>query len=110
MIDLLITAVEAHREQMLAEGITVELSVPSRDVTKPGIRLDASSERGLAQVVLWETGEADFVVADYSQGVIAVNEHREILSGVGAEDLILSIRGHLSVAGKPEDGPPCRTE
>lgn len=80
MIGLLVAAVEACRADLLTEGITVKLSVRSDGVDKPGIRLDAVSERDLAQVVLWRTGEADFVVAGYSNDVILVNEHRDISS------------------------------
>jgi hypothetical protein len=95
MIQLLIDAVKSVQPVFLRKGVVLELSVPETPSPKPAARLDASSSRGLAQLILWITGEADLVIADLATGDVVVNEHREITSDLGIQDILDTIESHL---------------
>ncbi len=47
---------EDARERLRAGGVLFEITRDDRD-PKPGVRIDASSDRGLAQISTWVTGE-----------------------------------------------------
>ena len=78
-------------------GITLELHTSSEPGEKTGVRLDASSARGLAQLLLWDTGELDLTVGDAETGDILLNEHREVTSKLGISDALDIIQAYLSL-------------
>lgn len=96
IVDLLARACERARERLAGHGITMELHRYD-DAPKPGARLDAASSTGLAQLLLWETGELDLVIADVASGDVLVNEHREVTSEIGIADALGTIETYLSV-------------
>lgn len=96
MIKLLVEAVESAQATFLEKGVSLELSLPETPSPKPAARLDASSSRGLAQLILWTTGEADLVIADLATGDVVVNEHREITTTLGIHDVLDTIETYLS--------------
>jgi hypothetical protein len=53
IIPLLIDACNDARERFARLGITLDLQAPRESGEKTGVRLDVSSARGLAQLLLW---------------------------------------------------------
>lgn len=76
--------------------------MPSDDGPRRGARLDAVSKRGLAQLMLWETGELDLVIGDAYSGEILLDEHREVFSEIGIQDALATIEGYLALEGVDE--------
>lgn len=100
IMDMLVQACERARGRLANSGVTLELR-RADGPPKPGIRLDATSGKALAQVVLWETGELDLVIADVKTGDILLNEHREVSSEVGIADALRTIEAHLVDVAEP---------
>jgi hypothetical protein len=94
MVDLLVEACEAARDRLAGVGITLDLRRVDNP-PKPGTRLDATPTKAFAQLVLWETGELDLVIADPTTGDVLINEHREVSSEVGIADALSTIEAHL---------------
>jgi len=92
---------ERERQRLAGLGIEIQLHRPSEPTPKAGIRLDATSAVGLAQLVLWDTGELDLVVADSRTGAIILNEHRDVSSELGIFDAIDTIEAHLGNRSGP---------
>ena len=102
---LLTVQFEAAKTDLAASGILLELTDSDDGREKVASRWDATSRRALAQLVLWNTGEAALVIADLESGEVVVNEHREITSAVGLADAIETIREHLRPRATGH-GPP----
>jgi hypothetical protein len=98
---ILIAAYEDTRERFAKRGIRLDLQTPSEPGEKTGVRLDAWSGRGLAQLLLWDTGELDLTVGDANTGDILLNEHREVTSQLGISDALETIEAYL---GDPPSG------
>jgi hypothetical protein len=96
IIPLLVDAYEDARERFARRGITLDLQTPRDSGGKTGARLDASSARGLAQLLLWDTGELDLTVGA-DTGDILLNEHREVTSKLGISDALHTIEAYLSL-------------
>lgn len=95
-IQILIDACDGARGRFARRGITLELQTPSESGEKTGVRLDASSGRGLAQLLLWNTGELDLTVGDPNTGDVLLNEHREVTSKLGISDVLDTIETYLA--------------
>lgn len=80
-------ALESARTELESAGISVSTTA-SPDAAIRTLRVDADSARGLAQVVLYDSGELDVVVGDASTGAVLLDEHREVTSRLGIADLI----------------------
>jgi hypothetical protein len=96
IIPLLIDAYDEARERFAKRGISLDLQTPSDAGEKTGVRLDAWSGRGLAQLLLWDTGELDLTVGDANTGDILLNEHREVTSRLGISDALETIEAYLA--------------
>jgi hypothetical protein len=96
---LLTVQFEAAKTDLAANGVLLELTDSDDGREKVAARWDASSPRALAQLVLWNTGEAELLIADLESGEVVVNEHRQITSTVGLADAIETIREHLRPQG-----------
>ena len=96
IIPLLIDAYDDARERFAKRGIRLDLQTPSEPAKKTGVRLDAWSGRGLAQLLLWDTGELDLTVGDANTGDILLNEHREVTSQLGISDALDTIEAYLA--------------
>jgi hypothetical protein len=97
IIPLLVDACDDARERFAQRGIRLELQIPREPGDKTGVRLDASSARGLAQLLLWDTGELDLTIGDADTGDILLSEHREVTSKLGISDALNTIEAYLSV-------------
>jgi len=96
IIPLLIDAYDDARKRFAKRGIRLDLQIPSEPGETTGVRLDASSGRGLAQLLLWDTGELDLTVGEASTGDILLDEHREVTSRLGISDALDTIEAYLA--------------
>jgi hypothetical protein len=96
IMPLLIDACEGARERFAERGITLDLQTLGEPGEKTGVRLDASSGRGLAQLLLWDTGELDLTVGYANTGDILLNENREVTSMLGISDALDTIEAYLA--------------
>jgi hypothetical protein len=81
-------------ESLSSAGVTFGLRRTAEGIGG-ALRCDAESARGVAQLVVWDTGEADLVIGDLATGTVLLNEHRSITSALGARDAIETILSHL---------------
>ena len=51
---------------------------------------------GLAQLLLWYTGELDLTIGNAETGDILLNEHREVTSKLGISDALVTIEALLA--------------
>ena len=63
------------------------------------MRLAVETEARVAEVTVWESGEADLVVGDLHTGDIVANEHMEITSPLGIRGLLHDIVHALTKPG-----------
>lgn len=96
VIDLFLEEFQTWR-LMLPSGVT---SV-ARELDRPGgvgraVRLDVETAVRLAQVTVWETGEADLVVGDLSTGDVVANEHMEVTTLLGIRGLLDDVTEAIS--------------
>ncbi len=92
-------ALASARAEFESAGIVFS-TTPSPDAAVRSLRVDADSDRALAQVVLYDSGELDLVVGDASTGAALLDEHREITSPVGITELISTLIESLGSATK----------
>ncbi len=97
ILDDLLDELNAQREGLLQSGIELEYTEPDMTQPKPAIRVRASTAERLAELTVWDTGEADLVIGDLSNGALLLNEHREVTSRVGVADAIEAIADHLGL-------------
>lgn len=102
MVDLndVAAGIERFQRQASYAGIDSEL-IRRNDAPTPGLVLNASSSSHLAQVVMWQSGEVDVVIADAISGKVVLTEHREISSNLGLEDLLTTLQHWLDQEPKP---------
>jgi hypothetical protein len=94
IVDQLCHAVDEVRDVFALAGVAIELR-RSADGPKAGAWLEATSARGLAQVVLWESGELDLTISDSKTGDVVLNEHRQVSTRLGVDDALRTIRDYL---------------
>lgn len=83
-------ALASARAEFESAGIAFS-PTPSPDAVIRSLGVDADSERALAQVVLYDSGELDLVVGDASTGAVLLDEHREITPRVRITELISTL-------------------
>jgi hypothetical protein len=88
ILDLLVSVCRMEERRLASRGLTLEIALPADNGPRRAVKLDAESERGLAQLMLWETGELDLVIGDALSGEVLVDEHREVFSEVGIKDAL----------------------
>jgi len=79
---------ETRGSEIEKYGVTCWLTVPSVRTLKQGARLDFKSEKYLAQVVVWETGECIVEFATIDDGPITTQQHE--FGSVGELDRVLN--------------------
>lgn len=99
ILDMLVAVCRTEERRLASRGLTLAITLPSDNGPRRAAKLDAESERGLAQLMLWETGELDLVIGDGHSGGVLLDEHREVFSEVGIRDALSTIESYLV----PED-------
>ena len=102
MIELMIQTLRAVESRFASRGIAVAMVPPPPEDRneRRALRIDAESDRALAQIILWESGELDLVIGDACSGDVLVDEHREVSSAIGIEDALAAIERYLAVADR----------
>lgn len=95
MLDLLADICRRREQELATRGVSLELVLPAKAGDRRAARIDAESECGLAQLLLWETGELDLVIGS-SFGEVILDEHREVSTALGIEDAFDTIEAHLT--------------
>jgi len=99
MLELL-TAWLARREAALTSvGITISITRGARDRNPASVWVDFATSNRSARLVLWDNGLADLTVGDFVRGEVLLDEHREITTDVGLDDVEATVVSWL--AGRP---------
>jgi hypothetical protein len=104
ILDILADCLQHAGPHLADRGIAVEMTISTDDGPRRAARVDATSERGLGQLLLWETGELDLVIGDVASGEVLLDEHREVSSALGIRDALATIEHHLATKGSPSSG------
>jgi hypothetical protein len=80
MIELLIEWVHQNRPALEKDGVHLELELGPPHRLKRGSSLLLQSDRILAQLLLWDTGEAELEVLDPIADTFLLSEHRDLKS------------------------------
>ncbi len=74
-----------HEASLASDGYHVEFKESPLGRAKLSASVLLSSAERIAQLVIWETGEAELSMGDVSTGAV-LEEHREITSEIGLRD------------------------
>jgi hypothetical protein len=81
-------------------GVSIEVTPPSDSEPRRAIRVDGESERALAQLIHWESGELDLTIGDAVSGQVLLDKHVESASVADVSDAIRIIVDLLGVGAK----------
>lgn len=76
-----------HAGELTAAGLTVKLDESPPDWLKTSAWLNVDSDQHLAELIVWDTGEAEFALADTTTGQV-VQEHHDIHMPAALDDLL----------------------
>ena len=95
ILDMLESWAQTRRQSLAAKGIRVSTSRGPADRAPAAAWADFESSTKAARLTVWADGQADLAVLDFQEGRELVNEHREITTTVGLDDVELSILAWL---------------
>ena len=83
----------ANRRQpaLEAAGIRVRVTRGPVDRTPAAMWVDFESKRMSARLILWSDGQAELTIGDLAQRDVVLDEHREISSDIGLDDVEATI-------------------
>lgn len=89
---------DERRVELVHNGYEAEFtqSPPDRMTQSAWVRV--ASARRIAQLVVWDTGDAQLSMGDVESGTVA-EEHREITTQIGLRDATDALIGWLGEAG-----------
>jgi hypothetical protein len=87
-----------HHQQITAAGmtVTIEHSPPGRNKASIALSFDAGPR--LAQLIIWDTGEAELDLIDLAAETHAP-QHHDITTTAEVDHLIMEILGWIGFAG-----------
>jgi hypothetical protein len=74
-----------NKSTLVAIGYHLEFKESPPDRGKQSVSVIIASAKHIAQLVVWDTGEAELSMGDVSSGNV-IEEHREITSEIGLRD------------------------
>jgi uncharacterized protein (DUF1684 family) len=95
ILDMMERWVEARRQPLAAKGITVSTARGPADRTPAAAWADFESPTRAVRLTVWADGQADLAVLDFKKGRELLDEHREITTTVGLDNVELSILAWL---------------
>src|SRR5262245_3004401 len=69
---------KANRKRLATHGLRIVVQRSDVPVSKPSIRADVDTDRAVATLILWQTGECDTTILDVGTGEPLVVEHSMI--------------------------------
>ena len=99
-LNLLNDAVARRRERWDAASLTWEIVRDEKEppTPKPAVSLRVEGQVGIAELILWSSGEADLTHARLSPKVMdPTTEHYEITSAVGLEGCLDDLERHIGL-------------
>jgi hypothetical protein len=103
MIDLLTAWVEGNGPALEEQSVEVELRLGPSDRPKRGAALNLTANPMLAQLLLWETGEAELEVLDASSDTFLLREHRDLESEADLAEALRTLVDGVTRAGPASD-------
>jgi hypothetical protein len=86
-LDLLASWLEMRQSALTEVGIRVTLTHGPEDRDPPAAWVDFETDSRSARLILWDNGLADLTVGDFVEGEVLLEEHREITSALGLDDV-----------------------
>lgn len=110
IVDTLREEFEIWRQTLPAET-TSDFQELDRPVSiGRAVRLTVETPTRAAEVIVWESGEADLVVGDLSAGEIVASEHMEITTRFGIREMLEDItRGNHCLSRMTLHQESCRS-
>jgi hypothetical protein len=90
LTEQLAEALNSVQDELKRAGIAVSTTW-SPEAAIRTLRIDADSDRAVAQAVLYDSGELNLVVGDATTGAVLLDEHREVTSSVGIAEFISTL-------------------
>jgi hypothetical protein len=97
VLDQLRTWFADNNLALTASGYQLELTESPSDRNKQSVSVMIASDRRIAQLVVWDTGEAELSMGDVSSGNVE-EEHREITSSIGLLDATQTMIGWVGAS------------
>ena len=94
-LTLLASWLDRRQPAFEALGITVVTTWGPQDRAPASAWVDFGTSEKPARLIIWDTGLADLTVGDFVKGEVLLEEHREITSAVGLDDVEATVRTWL---------------
>jgi hypothetical protein len=82
--------------EMEAAGMKLSTTWGPEDRDPRSVWVDFESTSRSARLILWSNGEADLMVGDLDLGEVLLEEHREITSPIGLDDVGATVKAWLA--------------
>lgn len=96
---LVVRAIESRLPAWTATGASAEMRGPIGPASKQSASVRVETVAGMAEFVVWDTGEAEIVHVDLPNGDPVV-EVCEVTSAVGLHALLDDVEGHVGLRHK----------
>lgn len=94
-LTLLAGWLEVRQPELEALGISVAPTWGPTDRDPASAWVDFGTSEKSARLILWDNGLADLTVGDFVKGEVLLEEHREITTAVGLDDVEATVRAWL---------------
>ncbi len=96
VLELLDSWLQKRRPTLEGKGLQVSITWGPSDRDPAGAWVDFESTKRSARLTVWANGLADLSVGDYVTNEILVDEHREITSEIGLEEVESTVLAWLT--------------
>jgi hypothetical protein len=84
-----------RREPLESLGITTSITRGPAGRDPDSAWVDFSTRTKSARLIVWSSGLADLTVGDFIKGEVLLDEHREILTDMGFDEVEVTVRALL---------------
>ena len=85
-----------HRPALEALDLKASITLGPSDRDKTAALLDIESSKGSSRLRLWSSGEAELVIFDFMTKEVVLEEHREISTHLGLDEVLENVKVWLT--------------
>jgi hypothetical protein len=90
LVDEMMAWIGRNRDSLIARGLAVAVDPPRAGRSKKGVSLSIDAQHLISQLIVWDTGEAQLMLADALSGVDS-DEHRQIDSRADLDEALADL-------------------
>ena len=90
VVDEMMAWIDRNRESLIARGLTVAVDPPRAGRSKTAVSLSVDARHLISQLIVWDTGEAQLMLANALSGEDS-DEYRRIDSRVDLDEALAEL-------------------